>query len=213
MVDPNQLVSTVEFKPDFDPAALQWNEELGFMQVSPAGLAMTSLRLVGFAVPLQGLGSTEERVWPIIEYQDLPPEQRITDRLLKGVGPRLHNTLEAYSGNSDQPEKVGVYAVDIDPRPGYLLDLHANQGNRVARVVRHAWRLVHAARSGAEPVIKEIHASYGNADAVRMALPPRSELRQRRHGVINPSDVPPQFILIRNPNIALHKVGEVPALW
>ena len=180
------------------------------MQVGPEDLAIRSVRLLGFATPLLDQGSTETTVWPLTEYDRLPPEEQKADKVMKGVGPRLHNTLEAYGGNSQLPQRIGLFAVDINP--DRLLDLRSSEGIQPVRLARHAWRLARVAMNGTERIVQEIHDSYGPADAVRMTLPPRSGLRQYRRGIINPPDVPPQFLLIRTPNIRMRKVGDSPAV-
>jgi hypothetical protein len=211
MIEVRKLLETATFDPSFDRETVQWNEELGFMQVDPATLSIEAVRLVGFALPLIKPGGTDRVVSPITTYRGLPRvERKNIDKLLKGIGPRLHDTLEAFAGNSGHPGNVGIYTIDVDPDPKHLLQLHP--GNRVARLARHAGLLVRATIGDPEEVINEIHESYGKADAVRMTLPPRSEGRQLLRRVKNPAEIPPQFILVRNPNITLHKVGSAPAL-
>jgi len=197
----------------FNPDALNFNTELGFLEVSEADVAVDSLRLLGFGVPVARQGGVDNAavVRPLTEFRDLPRPEQTIDRQGKGVGPRLYNVREALAGAWTKPAAVGVYTFDI--APARLLDGRQTQGGKMARIARHAGRVVRSQLLGVEAVVAGIHAGYGDVDAVELEMPPLPQARQAAHGVKTPTGVTPQFILVRNPAIALRKVGETSAPW
>ncbi|HWT55406.1 MAG TPA: hypothetical protein VN031_00035 [Candidatus Microsaccharimonas sp.] len=220
MINPQELVSAVDFRTDFDPNVLQYNEGLGFLQVNPVETALGGLRLLGFATPLgEGPGDMDmsDVVHPLTRFADLLAAQRTIDEQGKGVGPRMHNVREAFGGAKVRPVTIGVYTFDINP--SNLLDGRTTQGGKVARIGRHAGRILRSKLSGLESVVADIHDSYdqalntGELDAVELEVPPHPRMRQTKHGVETPAGITPAFIIIRNPNILLHKVGETDAPW
>lgn len=206
-IDPHELIADVEFAPGFDTDSLSYNPELSFLEVAEAETAINGLRLVGFGLPLSRFGGIHmgTGIRPITEFRELPHENRTVTQQGKGVGARMYNVPQALAGSWTVPDKVGVYTFDIDP--SRLLDARAAQGSRVTRLVRHAGRITRAKLFGLDKLVESIHASYGDVDAVELEMPPLPELRQLGHGVHNPAGIKPQFIIIRNPNIILHRVG------
>lgn len=211
MTNTHELVSKVNFDSTFDKHHLRFNEELGFLEISEAEVAAAGIRLVGFSLPLSREGgiNNADIVRPLTHLWQLPLENRTIDEQGKGVGPRLYNSLQALGGSRVRPDNVGLYTVNI--YPDRILDLRANQGNRLKQIARHAGRVARSKLTSIEEVVNDIHASYGDADAVELTMPPHPELRQLQHGVKNP--VKPQFIIIRNPNILMQRVGTAPAPW
>jgi len=213
MIRPDQLTKEVEFDSSFDPSSLQYDEQLGFMHVYDASVAINGLRLLGFGVPIARTGGfdTADVVRPLTRFEELPKLHQTIDEQGKGVGPRMYNIREALAGAKSRPSTVGVYTFDL--HPDKLLDLRAMQGAKITRIARHGFRMIHAAITDTETVVDGIHKSYGDADAVLLEMPPLPELRQVRHHVSNPVGITPEFVVVRNPNISLHKVGETPAPW
>lgn len=206
-----ELVRNVDFEPGFNKARLRFNEDLGFLEVNEADIATSGIRVVGFSIPVSRSGGIDMSnvVSPITTLEGLPPANRIIDSQGKGVGPRLYNTWQALGGSRLRPDTIGVYSVGLDPSK--LLDLRASQGNRVQQVVRHAGRILRSKLTSVEKVVDGIHRSYGDVDAVELFMPPHPEIRQLQHGVSNP--IKPQFIIIRNPYINMHRIGTAPAPW
>lgn len=213
MINPRELVEAVNFKSDFEVASLTYNQKLGFLQITDEKVAIDSLRLLGFGTPVSRDGGFDasDTVRPLTEFRELPEANQNIDQQGKGVGPRMYNVHEAFAGAKSKPDTIGVYAFDINP--SRLLDGRATQGNKIARIGRHAGRILRSKISGVEEVVAGIHESYGNVDAVELEMPPLPELRQVKHGVKNPENITPQFIIIRNRDILLHKVGETDAPW
>jgi hypothetical protein len=220
MINTQELVRAVDFKPNFDPDMLQYNEDLGFLEVRPDAVAIDGLRLLGFATPLgEGRGGMDESdiVRPLTRFSDLPSAYRTIDLQGKGVGPRMYNVREAFGGAKEKPNSIGVYTFDINP--ANLLDGRKTQGGKVARIGRHAGRILRSKLSGLEAVVADIHDSYdyalntGKLEAVELEMPPLPELRQAKHGVETPAGVTPSFIIVRDSNVSLHKVGETDAPW
>jgi hypothetical protein len=208
-----ELTREVNFEADFDPRSLSFNDELGFMEVPEANIAMGSLRLIGFAVPLSIRGgmSTDKLVTPITDFNTLPKVNQTIDEQGKGVGPRLYNVRQAFGGAKNKPDSIGVYSFDLDIKR--LLNAKVTQGSTVQRLARHAGRMLRAQLNSTEDVVQGIHASYGTADAVQLEMPPLPKLRQANHGIANPEGIVPQFMIIRNPAITLHRVGSTTAPW
>lgn len=211
MVDPADILRDVAFTAEIDPRQMVWNEPLGFVQLTEADVAMGSLRLVGFGLPLKPKGgvSTESVVQPVTRFEDLAPQDQTIAAVGKGIGPRMHNTLEAVAGARQRPQGVGVYMFDVDSDK--LLDGRQSQGSWVARIARHAGRIVSARQDSVESVVAGIHASYGEADAVLLEVPPLPRIRQWRHGIQNRTT--PQFIIVRDPGTTLHRIGSAPEPW
>lgn len=220
MINPRELVAAVDFKSDFDPNVLQYNEDLGFLEVSPDVVAIDGLRLLGFATPYgEGKGGMDMSaiVHPLTRFSDLLPAYQTIDRQGKGVGPRLYNIREAFGGAKEKPASIGVYTFDINPRN--LLDARTTQGGKAARIGRHAGRILRSKLNGLETVVADIHEAYdralntGELEAVELEMPPLPGLRQARHGVKNPPAITPNLMIIRNPKVLLYKVGETDAPW
>jgi len=213
MIIPETLIADVNFTAEFNPNALRFNSELGFLEVDEAGVAVDSLRLLGFGVPIarQGGFDRSDVVRPLTEFRDLPPAEQSIDHQGKGVGPRLYNVRAALAGAWSKPDAIGVYTFDISP--ARLLDGRQAQGGKIARLARHAGRIARSKLVGVEAVVAGIHDSYGDADAVELEMPPLPQARQAVHGVKTPTGVTPQFIIVRNPAITLRKVGETNAPW
>lgn len=221
MINPQELIKNVEFYPTFDPENLRYNEDLGFLEVSADRIAVDGLRLLGFATPLSKMsGELDTRsdiVQPLTDFNNLPAAYRTIDRQGKGVGPRLYNIREAFGGSQEKLDSIGVYTFDVDR--SNLLDGRVTQGSKVARIARHAGRIIRSKLSDLETVVEDIHQSYnqalstGELDAVELEMPPLPELRQAARGVETPAGVTPSFIIIRNPDILLHKVGETDSPW
>lgn len=212
MINAHELTTEVNFNEGFDPDSLIWNEHLDSLQVTEADVAAGSLRLVGFGMPFSRTGYNHGAVvTPLTEFADLPADHKGIDEQGKGVGPRMYNVREAFGGARTKPADIGVFTFDIDPQN--ILDLRASQGSKVHRIARHAGRILRAKLNSTEAVVAGIHASYGDADAVHLEMPPLPELRQVQHGVRNPAGVTPQFMIIRKPNILLHRVGSTSAPW
>jgi hypothetical protein len=208
-----ELTREVNFESDFDPRSLSFNDDLGFLAVAEADIAMGSLRLIGFAAPLSARGgtSTDKQVTPITDFNTLPKQNRTIAEQGKGVGPRLYNVRQAFGGAKSRPESIGVYSFDLDV--SRILDAKVTQGSAVQRLARHAGRILRSQLSSTEQVVQSIHASYGTVDAVQLEVPPLPKLRQASHGVENPHGIVPQFMIIRNPAITLHRVGSTTAPW
>jgi hypothetical protein len=207
MVDPRELTADVHFEPDFDPDSLQWNEQLGFLQISESVLAARSLRLAGFGAPISRDGGfdTAKLVHPLVDFAELPEEACTIDAQGKGVGPRMYNTPQAAHGLANLPEVFGAYVFEVDR--GDLLDKRATEGGRLTRIARHASRMIRSV-GNVEGVVAGVHRQYGEAGAVLFTQPPRADLRQRteRHAE-NPADVPAEFIIVRSAAITLRRIG------
>ncbi|MBC7581361.1 hypothetical protein H7097_00645 [Aeromicrobium sp.] len=65
---------------------------------------------------------------------------------------------------------------------------------------------------GLPAVVRDIHAGYGDADAVLFGSPPLPEYRRKKqsHGI--EMNLRSQFVLVRSPSVTLTKIGEVDAL-
>jgi len=213
MINPRDLVEAVEFKPHFDQSTIGFNESLGFLEVAAENVAVGGLRLLGFSTPLarEGGFNRDNFVTPLTELNELPLEARNIDMQGKGVGPRLYNVREAFGGARQKPPFIGVYTVDI--QMDRLLDGRLTQGGKMARISRHAGRILRSKLRSLENVVADIHDSYGDADAVELEMPPLPELRQATHKVKNPEGATPSFIIVRNPALVLTKVGETDAPW
>ena len=209
---------TVGFAPD----EVEYNTELGFIQINELETAVNGVRLLGFGLPIAREGGLNHRrvVRPITEFSHLPEENRKVAQQGKGVGARMYNVYQALAGSWAVPGEVGAYTFDIDP--SRLLDARTSQGNRATRIARHFGRILYAHGKwvglGLEKLTDRIHEDYeemareqglSGVDAVELEMPPLPELRQAGHRVRNPEGVRPQFIVIRNPDITLRRVGNV----
>lgn len=210
------ITQGVDFDSSFNTDALRYNEELGFLEVSELSAAVNGLRLVGFGLPVarEGGVNNDSTVRPITDFRELPDANRTVAQQGKGVGARMYNLPQALAGSWTLPAEVGAFAFTVDP--ARLLDARAVQGSRPARIMRHAGRIARAKLFGLEKLTDRIHEQYEEAahaqglegvDAVELEMPPLPELRQAGHGVRNPEGIKPQFIIIRNPDITLRRVG------
>ncbi len=214
MVQPETIVDSVSFQPDFSSDRLGYNPELGFLEVDEKLIAFGSIRMLGFGVPITRSGGidTRQTVQPITEFQQLPAEARTISLQGKGVGPRLYNVPPAVQGLPSESDIVGAYTVDLDTSPDRLLDLREWSGGPIRQIARHAGRSVMAKATSLEAVVDKIHGFYGDADAVLLKQPPLPSIRQMLRKARNPEDVAAEFIIVRNPHILLTKVGTVQAV-
>jgi hypothetical protein len=202
------------------PDQISYNPSLGFIQVNEFDTAVNGIRLLGFGLPIARQGGVNRNrvVRPITEFSHLPGENRTVAQQGKGVGARMYNVYQALAGGWKLPVRIGAFTFDIDPNR--LLDARTTQGNRLARIGRHASRIAFAKVPGLglERLTDRIHQDYeamareqglSGVDGVELEMPPLPELRQAGHGVHNPEGIKPQFIIIRNPDITLHHVGSV----
>ncbi len=214
MTQARELLRDVELKEQFRSLPINFNEQLGFMEVPPEDPLENNRQLVGFATPIarQGGLNRDNFVMPITEYADLPEDARSIDQQGKGVGPRLYNVHQAFGGAKVQPPFIGLYMFDV--RLDHSLDMRPFQGSNFQQIARHAGRIVKSALVGLEPVTQDIHADYDRRrtdgeqiDAVMLNVPPHPAMRQAMNHVENPAGIVPAFMIIRNPNIELTKLN------
>lgn len=213
MADINKALEVIRFDTEFNTDNLQFNEEMGFIQLNPDYLAIDGLRLLGFGAPLSRDGGFDaaNTVTPIVNFDDLAAEDRTIDINGKGVGPRMYNTPQAAHGLAELPPSFGAYTFDIQTDPHHLRDMREVVGNKLTQVARHGGRIVRGlTESGRRKIVSGIHEEYGSADAVLLPQPPRADIRQRveRHSE-NPDGMPAEFIIVRNAAITLRRVGTV----
>lgn len=166
------------------------------------------IELMGFFTPASlGIEGLPRRIDNRTTLDQLPDEHlKSIHRVGKGVGARLYNTQEALASWHDT-EPAGLYGVKI----GDVVDARRPSDNTVFgwahRIGSHALKQVRISSLGQQlsasntlaDVVSEVHASYGNTDAVLMTPPPRAVLRQRfeRH-TRDQAIAPATFALIRH---------------
>lgn len=203
MAIPN--IDSFELKPDFDPSAFRHDHDTGFYIGAAAteGLA----RFVGFGAPFgrasEGGGFDQaEVVHPLTDFEDLPSEHWNSAKQGKGIGPRMHNAPEAVLGQpGGLPDSLGIYTFDMDPERILIL----KDRGALRTILRHAGVLVRSASGGLERVTQRVHESYGEHQAVLWRQPPRAVARQFARG--GSLSTPPKFMIIRDQDIDLYRVG------
>lgn len=198
---PDEAVSTilskVTLESGYDKSAFGLayvNEKsLGMLAFEAEGQAI----LAGWCVPQSG--ELTAAASSITELTMLPRDQRRADIVGKGVGPRLYNSPEAELGSS-LPGRAALYAVAVDPEK--ILDFRRSTEQSVSgkllRIAEHAGKVIAAKTmpNGLGRVVDRVHASYGDAETVVWAQPPRAQLRQNHRGG-RATPLPPAFALIR----------------
>lgn len=215
----NVLTESVDwFYPEL-AEQLEIDHKLGFLAVDaqlnflvvqhPHRHAETTI--VGFSDQMPG---EEQRVaHSITELDKLPVRLQKADRQAKGVGARLYNVPEALSGTQENPDVVHAYAVALDRIE--VLDLrhkwHRSRIGQVALMGRHAARLAESKVLGLPHLTERLHAAFERANphvkAVIQPLPPRSDLRRAIRGYGANPVLDPSFLLIRDPNLGIQRVG------
>lgn len=211
LIDDPELIQRITARVDsdyFNRDTLRFAPGLGFVAMQEEGCTYA----LGFCV---GQGNEEgtlpDMISPITELRDVPARQRTIDRQGKGVGPRLHNTLESLSGMKE-PQPAALYALQIDPDVT-IWDGRGEHDSTLAgkgrRIGRHLGRILEAEVYGLEKVVDTIHASYGSADVVLMNQSPRAALLQSRRRVAPVPGLDARFLLVRDKDLLLYKVGNV----
>lgn len=209
MIDVRELTAGVHFSDETILEKLHFDEQRGFL-VMEDQLAARGLSIVGFG-GRPGQAVLEAEVTPITRFADVPLDKQDIDTLGKGVGlPRMYNTPQGPTSSKRQPALIGAYKFEVEPK-----DLRVEQGNRITQVLRHGSRMLRTFRPTTEGhrravgrLVERIHQGYGDVDAVLLTSPTRAALRQIQHGERNRVDVSSEFILVRNPAITLHLIGQ-----
>lgn len=209
MAQVSEIIKRVDFDPAFPVDALRYNEQYGFLQLDEGSLATDAIKFVGFGAPRSRSGGfdLEAREEPIVDLADLHPSAQKAGIQAKGVGFRAYNTPPASQALTDVPKVQGAYVFEL--RPEAIRDRRRAEGDTFTRIGRHADRLAGSQRTSLADVVEDVHASYGNADAVLYTQPPRAQIRQFFQR-LSPDvvGVPGEFMIVRSPLVRPTKVGE-----
>lgn len=192
-----------------DPHKLGYAPGIGFLAIEKDDMQFA----LGFYAPPNPYHEPPDKVESITTLDKLPPDQRVVERQGKGVGPRLYNTPEGVMSAHEEPYKVGAYlfnvgeAVILDARkPGDY-----TKWGKMLRIASHAGRVIEAALKphGLKKITDRVHESYGQADLVLMNQPPNPARRQHARGYLDRPNCSPSFMIVRNPDLHITKVGEL----
>lgn len=166
--------------------------------------------IVGFS---EGLPNEDENgvTHSVTEWDKLSPDVQNVDRQGKGVGARLYNVPEALGGVQTVPETVAAYAIALDRAD--INDLrrrwHYTKMGQAMMIGRHAARLAEGLLLNPRHVPDRLHGSEGFKDykAVIQPLPPRSDIRRALRGVGPNPILNAAFMLIRDSEAGIQRVG------
>ena len=212
MPNVQKLLQGMTLEPGFDVRQVQWHDGFGFMHTpeeAPAGY----IRFVGFAAPYwpapdgpRPVTNISSEVQPVTHFSDLPAALRDVDHQSKGVGTRFYNVPEAaISGRDTLDDYLGLFTLDL--LAGQIYDRRKTQGGTARQIARHALQRAAEVVVGPERVVNAAHARYGMASAALLRVPPRARLAQRRQGLSDPEETTGAFMVLRNPNLRLLRVG------
>lgn len=190
-------------------AELGYAPGIGYLALEEAGEQFA----LGFYAPTNPYHVPPDQLEPATTLGEVPLEYRVIKRQGKGVGPRLYNTPEGVMSAHEEPHGVGAYLFNVGAAT--ILDArkpsdHAKWG-KAMRVASHAGRIVEAKLrpNGLQKVTDRIHKSYKHVDLVLMNQPPNPARRQRARGYLDPPNCLPSFMIVRNPDLNILKVGEL----
>ncbi|MFZ1249033.1 MAG: hypothetical protein WAQ24_01785 [Candidatus Saccharimonadales bacterium] len=204
-----RLISDVTFDTHIQPEKLHFDPALGFLRIdSPRD----KTQIVGFGADLlEGPGSYRGVTEPVVQFDMLPSSQRTIDLQGKGVGPRLYNTAEGPWGAKVQPKDIGVFVCTLAVEE--VCDWRKEQGTTLQQIWQQLLRIKHAEEGTVEGVVEDVHAQYAakhpGARAVQLKTPPQPLLRMGLRGKRLPEGLTSQFLVIRDPNCVLYRIGSV----
>jgi hypothetical protein len=124
----------------------------------------------------------------------------------------MYNTPQACWGTGEGYE-ISAYAFDIDTSK--IVDRRRYSDwtlrEHVLQAIVQGGRVLKSLSIGTEGVVEGIHDSFGNPLDVEAVLYNSSatlEREQRQAGLEQTSGIHPAFMVIRNPLITMHKIGE-----
>jgi hypothetical protein len=173
--------------------------------------ALGYLSIVGFSVPYPERPKYfPAAVRPRTGYNTLPTDngsnERMYGKINRGVGPRVHNTVEALRGPKADIREAGIYSFDIAHSD--LLDMRTMTDATVLTLAEQAGKLATYALAGGNRLTDLVHRAYGrNAKAVLFGQSPNGLRKQRRRRAEKPDGIEPEMIIIRSSNTLMHRVG------
>lgn len=194
-----------------DPPAVAYRPEIGAWTVRVAD-AGDRVRIVVFRGVDVG---DQSQVYPVVGWENLAEDRRALQPNAKGTGLYTGTTPESVEVFADGPEReIGVFITPF-VRLHDLLDRRDRGMLRDVKVLgRHLGRMIMSKLTSPERVVRNIDESYGQAPGVWLTPAPTVMLkgwlrRIKREGVVSRSAFPPGWLLWRDTDAPLERVGTV----
>ncbi len=214
MIEADKILEGVELEPGLEGVSRPYSPSLGFAYTQstcgPNGYFMSMIgfsgdRQASFVVP-----ESDGDIRSATHFDDLLSDERTIKMQARGIGTRMYNTPQACLGTGEGYQ-INAYAFDIDVDK--IVDRrHFNDyRGRMGQLFRQLGRVAQARVMGLEPTIDSIHESFGEPEDVDAVLYNQSltmERQQVKVGIEQTSGIHPAFMVIRNPQIVMHKIGE-----
>lgn len=204
-----RLIADVTFDMHIQPGKLHFDPALGFLRYDSRG---DKTQIVGFGADfLEGPGSSRGVTEPVVQFDKLPSNECTIALQGKGVGPRLYNTAEGPWGAKARPKDLGVFVCTL--AVAEICDWREVQGSKLQQIWQQFLRIKKAEEGSVESVVEAVHAQYEakrpSARAVHLMTPPQPRLRMTLRGKKLPEGLTSQFLIIRDPNCVLYRIGSV----
>lgn len=214
MVAPEEITASLvhgfEFRDPLLPNRLTYAPNLGFLTLRDEARGEDGLVTVFGFVTHANRGTETDAAYPITRRAELPPELRDSaDALGKGPYSRVYNAEEARAGfpYTDPAFADGLYALRFDPDKRLDMRDHTVMGG-LGRMITHAKRMRVAGRDGIDTMLEQVDLSYGDVQTVLINQPPNAKRRQLQQRQLLPRGVRGQFLMPRDPSLAMSLVAE-----
>lgn len=209
------ILSPIELDQGVELVSPYYSPGLGYAYTEAGGkCGHSQMTLIGFTGQRQksiSVGGGDIR--SVTRLEQLQDEERTIKMQARGVGTRMYNTVEALLGTGEG-DNIAAYTFQIDPDK--IVDRrHSTDGTSPGsflQAARQLGKMIKTEIMGLEVVVDGIHESFGDPKEVDAVLYNQSATMERQQkrlgGVEQPAGIPPEFMIIRNPHIIMHKIGE-----
>lgn len=215
MIEADKILNGVELDTELRGESHLYSPGLGYacLQMAKKG-DHNYITAIGFTGQRQKSISVKEgAIRSVTELNLLQDEERSIKMQARGVGTRMYNTPQACLGTGEGDAiSAYVFDVEVDKIVDRRSFLDGTNRGRIAQAARQAGRILQTKVMGLEATVDKIHASFGDPSEVDAVLYGQSATMEREQhklgGVEQPEGIAPAFMVIRNPHIIMHKVGE-----
>lgn len=204
---PEALLLGAEFEGGFDPKEFSYDPNSGFLyRKQKENVLVLGAAAIGGEWGLQE--EEDGRYTPLTALSYLPSSAQQLTRQGKGVGPRLYNLpLGPASWQQGPRREIGMFTLELTSQQHMLYA--SKRGGKVGRVALTVANHLRGLVLGTSGVVNRVHKSYGDADVVRLTVPPQALVSLGGMGLKLPQDFDPAFMLVRNPTVPFTRVGTV----
>lgn len=209
----NEALQSVEFLDGWDTQLFVKDPQTGFFAERPELNGDTRLYLGFIGTYRDGseeFGGVEKdesgALHAVTQLEAVPPSFRTVNWQGKGVGARLWNMPEGSMGMPLAPQKIEAFVTRIKAEGIHDMRDASDPVEIMRQIRRHI--VARKPQGSLDEAIAELHASYGDADAVLRRMPLQARVRMQERLPHVSWRQRPSFMLMRKP-LQLQRVGHV----